>query len=152
MIISLCLKTIVSSKRSKNASCAITNAIMKDISKIIKEFEKFPYNGYVWKRPKHEPTDSYFYLSIHISKCTMISDALNLHVYPVRTEMTGMQRILISHVCGLNESELKGIITERNLSQVCYVDKRESENFIVNESSTEDIKLKSVHESIKINK
>ena len=31
---------------------------MKDLSKIIKEFEEFPYKGYVQKRPKHEPNDS----------------------------------------------------------------------------------------------
>ena len=31
---------------------------MKDISRIIKDFEKLPYEGYVWKSPKHEPTAS----------------------------------------------------------------------------------------------
>ena len=74
----------------------------------------------------------------------MISDALNLHVYPVRTEMTDMQRILISHVCDLNESELKGITTDKNLPQICYTDESESEIVIGDESSTEESESESV--------
>ena len=71
---------------------------MKDISNIIKEFEKLPYKGYVRKRPKHEPTNNYFYLARHLSKCMMRSHAFNSHVDPVRTEITGMQQIPILHV------------------------------------------------------
>ena len=78
---------------------AINNVSMKDISKIIKEFEKFPYKGYVQKRPKYEHTDSYFYLARKIAKCMMRSDEFNLRVGPVRTEVTGIQKIPISHVC-----------------------------------------------------
>ena len=59
LITSLGLNINVSSK-VKKARYAITNVSMKDLSMIIKEFEKLPYKGYVWKRPKHEPTDSYF--------------------------------------------------------------------------------------------
>ena len=66
---------------------------MKYILNIIKEFEKLPYKGYLKKRLNHEPLDSYFYLSIHLAKCVMKSDALNLHVDPVRMEITGMQHI-----------------------------------------------------------
>ena len=62
---------------------------MKDISKIIKEFERLPYKGYVRERPKYEPTDSWFYLEKQFAQCVMISDAFNLHVDPVRTEMNG---------------------------------------------------------------
>ena len=47
MITSLGLKTILRSKKIKKARYAITNVSMKDISKIIKEFERFPYKGYV---------------------------------------------------------------------------------------------------------
>ena len=39
---------------------------MKDISKIIKGFEKLTYDSYMPKNPKNDPTDSYFYLAIHI--------------------------------------------------------------------------------------
>ena len=58
LITSLGIKTNVRSKKYKNARYAITNVSMKDISKIIKDFEKLPYKGYVRKRPKHETTDS----------------------------------------------------------------------------------------------
>ena len=40
------------------------------------------------KRTNHEPTGSYFLLARQLTKCIMRDDALNLHVYPVRTEMT----------------------------------------------------------------
>ena len=89
LITSLGLKTIVRSKKKKKASYAITNVIMNNISKFIREFEKFPYKGCVRNRPKHEPIDSYFYLSIQLSKCMMRSDAFNFHVDPVRTKITG---------------------------------------------------------------
>ena len=89
MITSLGIKTIVISKKNKKARYDITNVSMKDLSKIIKEFEKLPYKGYVQKRPKQEPTDNYFYLARQISKCMMSADALNLHVDPVRAGITG---------------------------------------------------------------
>ena len=47
-----------------------------------------------------------------------------------------MQQIMISHICDLDESELKGIIVDKNLSQVCYTDESEPESVIVNEIST----------------
>ena len=50
----------------------------------------------------------------------MRDDALNSHVDPVRTEMTSMQQILISHVCDSYKSESKGIIAYKISSQVCY--------------------------------
>ena len=62
LITSLGLKTNIRSKKNKKARYAITNASMKYLSNIIKEFEKLPYKGYVRKRPKQEPTDSYVYL------------------------------------------------------------------------------------------
>ena len=43
---------------------AIGNVSKKDLSNIIKDFEKLPYEIYEKDRPKHEPTDSYFYLAI----------------------------------------------------------------------------------------
>ena len=80
---------------------------MKDLSKIIKDFEKLRYKDYVKKRPKNEPTNSYFYLSRQLAKCMMKYDALNLHVDSVRTEMTDMQQIPTSHVCDLDKSKSK---------------------------------------------
>ena len=78
---------------------------MKDLSKIIREFEKLPYKSYEGSSPKHDPTDSYFYLSRQLAKCMMRYDALNSHVYPIRTEMIGTQQILISHVCSTDKSK-----------------------------------------------
>ena len=50
------------------------------------------------KRPKHEPADSYFYLSRNLSKCMVRANAFNSRVDPVRMEMTGMEHIRIFHV------------------------------------------------------
>ena len=44
----------------KKSRFAIINVSKKDLSKIIREFEKLPYEIYEKKRPKHEPTDRYF--------------------------------------------------------------------------------------------
>ena len=102
-ITSLGLNNNVRSNKYKNSRCVLTNVSMKDISKIIRDFLKLPYQGYVRKRPKHEPTDSYFYLARQLAKCMMRYYALNLHIDPTRTEMTGMQQIPISHVCNLDQ-------------------------------------------------
>ena len=104
------------------------------------------------KRPKHEPTDFYFYLARQLAKCMVRSDAFNSHVYPVITEMTVMQQILISHIFYSYEIESKEILSGGNLSQVCYTDEGKSEIVIVNESSTEEIESKSAHKSISTNK
>ena len=69
----------------------MTNVSMKDFSKIIKDFERLPYKGYVRKIPKHESTDSYFYLSRQLAKFMMRYDAFNSHVDPVGTEITVTQ-------------------------------------------------------------
>ena len=82
-----------------------------------------PYKGYVRKRPKHEPTDSYVYMERRIVRCMMRAGAFNLHVGPVRTKISGPQHILILHVCDLDESKSKEICENRNLSQVCFTDK-----------------------------
>ena len=73
------------------------------LSKIIGEFEKFPYESYDRKRPKHEPTGSYFYLARQLAKCMMTANTLNSHGYPVRTEMTALS----SHVFLLTRTNQK---------------------------------------------
>ena len=45
-------------KKYKNARYAIVNVSKKDLSKIIKEFEKIEKLPYEKKRPKYEPTKS----------------------------------------------------------------------------------------------
>ena len=71
---------------------------MKDLSNIIREFENLPCKSYEKRRPNHEPTDSYFYLSIQLANFLMRGDALSSKIYPVRTEMTGTKQIAILHV------------------------------------------------------
>ena len=63
MITYLGLMSKASPNKYKKARYATGNVSNKDISKIIKEFGKFSYKSYERKRPKHEPTDSYFYLA-----------------------------------------------------------------------------------------
>ena len=77
---------------------------MKDLSKIIREFEKLPYKRYERRSPKNDSTDSYFYLSRQLVKCMMISDALNLGSYAVRTEINGAKQIMILHICSTDNS------------------------------------------------
>ena len=106
------LNTIRRSNKIKKVRFAITNGSLKDLSKIIKEFEDLPYGGYVRKRYQHMPNGSYFYLSRQLAKCTTRS---NLCVGPVKTQMTntqnmnnsemGTQKIPNSNVCSLDESE-----------------------------------------------
>ena len=60
-ITSLGLNKIRRSKKIKKERFAITNVSIKEIYNIIKEFEDLPYEGYVRKRSKQMPTDSYFY-------------------------------------------------------------------------------------------
>ena len=83
LITSLVIKAKAMPKKYKKSRYAIVNVSMKELSKIIRDFEKLPYNCYDCNRPKHEPTDSYVYLSRQIAKCMMRSDALNWHVCPV---------------------------------------------------------------------
>ena len=85
LIAYLGFKAKVRPHKYKKAMYAIGNVSMKEILKIIREFEKSPYESYEKKRHKHEPTYSYFYLEINIAKSMMRANALNSHVYPVRT-------------------------------------------------------------------
>ena len=62
MITVLDFKNKVRSPKYKKARYAIGHVSEKDLSKIIKEFEKIGKLPYDKKRPKHEPTPSYFHL------------------------------------------------------------------------------------------
>ena len=55
--------------------------------KIIKEFEKIGKLTYEKKRPKNEPTHSYFHLVRKLAKCMMRSNKLNRHDHGSYTEM-----------------------------------------------------------------
>ena len=56
LVTALDLKTKTGSKNNKKARYAIGNVSMKDLSKKIKEFEKFVKVPHLEKTPKHEPT------------------------------------------------------------------------------------------------
>ena len=62
LIASLGFKNKARLQKYKKSNYAIRNVSEKDLLKFIKEFEKIEKLPYEKKRPKHEPTDSYFYL------------------------------------------------------------------------------------------
>ena len=68
LITSLGFKAKVILQKYKKARYAIGNVSNKDLSKIIREFDKSVKLPYDKKRPKHEPTDSYFYLARQLAK------------------------------------------------------------------------------------
>ena len=84
-ITSLGIKSKARPKKYKKSRYSIINVSMNDLSNIIREFEKLPHRSYDRRRPKHEPTESYFYPGRYIEKCMMRADDLNSHVYDVRT-------------------------------------------------------------------
>ena len=61
LITSLGLKAKVRPKNYKKSRHSIRNFSKKYLSKIIRKFDKLLYKSYERIRPKHEPTDSYFY-------------------------------------------------------------------------------------------
>ena len=97
------------------------------------------------KRPKYEPTDSYFYLARQLAKCTMIADALNLDIDPVRTEMTGTAHILVSHVFSTDARKIKEFLVTKTLLQICSTDENESKGIVVDEYSTEEDESERIH-------
>ena len=132
------LKDKARPNKCKKARYAIGNFSKKDISKIIREFEKLPYESYERKSPKHECTDSYFYLARQIAKCIMRDDSLNLHVYPVRTEMTATELIPTSHICSTDKIKLKEFLVDKTLLQICSMYKDELKGIIVDKFSSEE--------------
>ena len=123
-------KTNSTSQKYKKARYSIRNVSKKDLSKIITEFEKFEKLPSEKKRPKNEPTDSYFYPEIQLVKCMMISDTINWHDYGGYKEMTDPS----SNVWSTEEDESKRIIAHKGLSQSCSSKEGESKRSIVNET------------------
>ena len=58
LITSMGLKAKSRPNKYKKERYAIGNFSMKEISKIIRDFEKFPFNSYERRRPKYYPNDS----------------------------------------------------------------------------------------------
>ena len=151
LIISLGIETNIRSKKYKKARYAITNVSMKDISKIIKDFEKLPFKGYVRKRLKHKPTDGFFYLKIQLTECMTREDALNLHVDPVKQKLMASNIFRPCTFMIWTRADQKRSLKGKTLLKVCSTDKSKSQTVIGDESSTEDRKSESVHKSINTN-
>ena len=79
MVTALAFKTKVRSSKYKKARYAIKNFIEKDLSKIIKEFEKIGKLLYEKKRP-----------DMSLLTATFISDKLNRHDHGSYTEMSAL--------------------------------------------------------------
>ena len=71
--------------------------------------------------PKHEPTDSQFYLARQLAKCTMRADTLNWYDYGGYTKMTAPSL----NVYSANKDESKRSIVNKTLSQNCSADEEE---------------------------
>ena len=88
LVTALDFKTKVRSPKYKKAKYAIGNVSEKDLSKIIKKFEKIVKLPYGKKRPKDDPTESYFRLARDIAKCMIRSDKLNWYDHGGYTKRT----------------------------------------------------------------
>ena len=84
LVTTLDFKAKLRSSKYKKGKFTIVNVSEKDLSKIIKEFEKIGKVPYVKRITKHNPTSSYFHLVGKIAKCMMRSDKLNWHDHGYR--------------------------------------------------------------------
>ena len=114
----------------KQARYTIGNFSEKDLSKIIKDFEKIGKMPYEKRNPKHEPTPRYFHLVRQLAKFMMISDELNRHVHGSYAENSAPS--LNFNVT--DEDELKEIIVHESLSENISKEVSESECNIVHET------------------
>ena len=85
-------------------------------------------------RPKHEPTDNYFYLEIHIAKCMMRYNDLNWRDHSSYTEMTALSLKFNA----TDEEESKRFIVHKGLSDNCSTDVSESKRNIFNETLSQN--------------
>ena len=67
----------------------------------------------------------------------MRADALNLRVYPVKTEITGTQQIPTSQIYFTDNNKLEEFLAGKTLLHVYSTDEDESKGIIIDESSTE---------------
>ena len=129
LITSLAFKTKARPQKYKKARYAIGNVSEKDISKIIKEFEKIEIPPYRKKRPKNDSTLSSFHLARQLAKCMMRSNNLNWYDHSSYKEMTAPY----SKVNDTNEGESTRSIVNEKLSQSCSTNENKSKRSIFNE-------------------
>ena len=122
LVTALAFKTKVRSPKYKKARYAIGNFSEKDLSKIIKDFEKVGKLPYDIRITKHEATYSYFCLVRQPVKCMMISDQINWHDHGSYAENTApSSKFLVT-----DEDESKEIIVHKTLSENSSKDVSES--------------------------
>ena len=92
------------------------------------EFDKIEKLPYEEKRPKNEPTDSYFHLAKQLAKCMMRSDHLNWYNHGGYMEMTAPS----SNLNVMNKNESKRSIVNKILSQICSTNENKSIRSIIN--------------------
>ena len=129
LVTAVASKTKARPQKYKKAMYAIENISKKDLSKIIKEFEKIGKVPYVKRTPKHEPTPSYFHLVRQLAKCMMRSDEHNRHIHGSYAEETTPS----SNVNVTDKDESKEIIVHKTLYENQYKDVSESECNIVHD-------------------
>ena len=134
MVTALALKTKVRSQKYKKARYAIVNFRMKNISNIIKEFEKISKVPYGKMFPKHETTSSHYHLVRCIAECMMRSDEHNQHVHGSYAEETALS----SNVNVTDQDESKEIIVHETLLENQSMDVSESECNIVHETLSQN--------------
>ena len=134
MITSLGFKAKVSPQKYKKASYAIRTVSKKYLSKIIKEFETFERPPYEKKRPKYEPTESYFYIARQLSKCMMRSNNLNWHYHGGYTKITDPSL----NVNATDKEKSKRIIVHGGLSENCSTGVSKSKQNIVNKTLSQN--------------
>ena len=121
LINSLGFKTKNKVAKIQKARYAIRIISEKDISNIIKDFNKIEKRPHEKKRPKHGPTESYFDLAKHIAKCMMISKSLNWYNHGGYKEMTSPY----SNVYVTNKNKSKHSIVKKDLLQKCSAKEKE---------------------------
>ena len=80
-VTTLVFKTKLRSPKYKKVRYAIGNVSEKDLSEIIKSFEKIEKLPFEKNMSKHEATPSYFHLLRQLANCMMRYDQLNRHVH-----------------------------------------------------------------------
>ena len=134
MVTALYFKTKVGLQKYKKARYAIGNVSEKDLSNIIKEFDKIGKLPYEKKRPKHEPTPRYFHLVRQLSKCMIRSDEHNQHVHGIYAKETDPS----SNVNVTDEEKSKEIIVHETLLENQSKDVSESECNIVHKTLSQN--------------
>ena len=121
-------------EKYKKARYAIGNISMKNLSNIIKDFEKMVKVPYVKRIPKHEPTSSYYHLVGCITECMLIFGEENQHVHSGYAEETAPS----SKVNDTNEDKLKEFIVHKPLVENLSMDASESECNTVHENLSQN--------------